>query len=113
MAEVGEEGGVERRRHKRSPSFIKAEMNGQPITILDVSLGGVGGTIELRGDTDILPEPGEDGTVTLLPDDGASITLTVEVVRVDSQAHLFGARIVEMGEEQFDFMRQHFAKRAE
>ena len=113
MAQSGETTHNERRRHTRHPSFIKAEMNGQPITILDVSLGGVGGSIELRGDTDILPEPGEEGTVTLVPDEGDSVMLTVEIVRVDAEAHLFGARIVEMGEEQFEFMKQHFAEEPE
>ncbi len=113
MKQANSKTGAERRRHERHASFIKAEMNGRPVTILDVSLGGIGGTIELRGDTDILPEPSEHGTVTLLPDEGASVTLTVEVVRVDADAHLFGARIVEMGEQQFEFMQQYFAEEAE
>lgn len=113
MAQARGDRSIERRRHRRSASFIKAEMNGQPITILDVSLGGVGGTIELRGDAASMPAPGEQGTVVLRPDAGASVALTVEVMRVDAGEQLFGARIVEMGEAEFAFMQQHFARRAD
>lgn len=101
--------GVERRKHKRHASFIKAEMNGQPVTILDVSLGGIGGTIELRGDASDIPRQGDQAQVVLRPDKGGPTTLTVEVVRIEREQNLFGARIVEMGEEQFEFMKRYFA----
>ncbi len=98
MVRVIEVGTVERRKHERQPSFMKAEMNGQPITILDVSLGGggVGGIIELRGDSDSIPEPGEIATLVLQPDSDIPVVLTVEVIRVDRDLNLFGAQIVDM-----------------
>jgi hypothetical protein len=103
----------ERRRHERFPSFIRAELNDQPVTVLDVSLGGLGGTVELRGDATDLPAPGEEARISLLPDEGAPVTLTLEVVRVDADLNLFGARIVEMGEAEFEFMKRLFAERTE
>ena len=106
---MAEPAGAERRKHKRYASFIKAEMNDQPVTILDVSLGGIGGTIELRGEGGAIPQQGEQAQVVLRPDKGTPATLTVEVVRIDSEAKFFGARIVEMGEEQFEFMKRYFA----
>ena len=96
----------ERRRHARHPSYIKAELNGQAITILDVSLGGLGGTIDLRGELETIPEPGEQATVVLRTDGDRSVTLTVELIRVDADRKNFGAQIVEMGDDQFQFLRR-------
>ena len=73
MVRVTDVGAAERRKHKRHISFIKAEMNGQPVTILDASLGGIGGTIELRGDVGKIPGPGEAATVVLQPDSGQPV----------------------------------------
>ena len=101
MSKIVEVSGAERRRDKRRPSFIKASLNGQPITILDVSLGGLGGTIELHHETGDLPAPGDLATIELEPDSDKAILLTVEVIRADRELGLFGAHIVEMGDSQF------------
>lgn len=86
-------------------------MNGQPVTVLDASLGGIGGTIELRGDLGNIPGPGETATVVLQPDSGQHVVLTVEVTRVDQDLNLFGAQIVEMSEDQYEFMKSLYAGR--
>jgi PilZ domain-containing protein len=111
MVKVTDAGATERRKHKRHPSFIKAELNSQPVTVLDASLGGIGGTIELRGDIGDVPEPGERATVVLQPDSDQPIVLTVEVKRVGQDLNLFGAQIIEMSEDQFELMKQLYAGR--
>ena len=95
----------ERRRHARHPSYIKAELNGQAITILDVSLGGLGGTIDLRGKLERIPEPGEEATVVLHTEGEKPVVLTVELIRVDPDRNHFGAQIVEMGDDQFQLLK--------
>ena len=95
----------ERRRHARHPSYIKAELNGQAITILDVSLGGLGGTIDLQGELERIPAPGEQATVVLRTDGDRSVVLTVELIRVDADRKNFGAQIVEMGDDQFQLLK--------
>ena len=105
MVKATEPLSYERRRHARHPSYIKAELNGQAITILDVSLGGLGGTIDLRGELDRIPEPGEEATVVLHTDGEHSVVLTVELIRVDPDRNHFGAQIVEMGDDQFQFLK--------
>ena len=95
----------ERRRHARHPSYIKAELNGQAITILDVSLGGLGGTMDLRGRLERIPAPGEQATIVLHSDGERSVVLTVELVRVDPDRNHFGAQIIEMGDDQFQFLK--------
>ena len=87
-------------------------MNGQPVTVLDASLGGIGGTIELRGDIGDIPEPGERATMALQPDSDQPIVFTVEVKRVGQDLNLFGAQIVEMSEDQFELMKQLYAERS-
>lgn len=104
MVRVTKTSAAEQRRDERHPSFIKAELNGQPITILDASLGGVGGTVELRGDLGSMPKPGEIATVVLHTDSHQPVVLTVEVIRVDRDLNLFGAQIVEMSEDQYQLM---------
>ena len=105
MANATKPQSYERRRHARHPSYIKAELNGQPITILDVSIGGLGGTIDLRGELDRIPLPGEEATVVLHTDGERSVVLTVELIRVDPERNHFGAQIVEMGDDQFQFLK--------
>lgn len=112
MVRVTKLDAADRRRSERFPSFIKAELNGQPITILDASLGGVGGTIELRGDLSSMPEPGEMATVVLQTDSDQPIVLTVEVIRVDRDLNLFGAQIVEMSEDQYQLMKRLCVKQS-
>ncbi len=105
MVRVTEVGAAGKRRHERRPSFIKAEPNGQPISVLDVSVGGVGGTIELRGDSDSIPESGEMATIVLQPDGDQPVVLTVELIYVDRDSNLFGAQIIEMGDDQCQIMK--------
>ena len=71
------------------------------------------GTIELRGKLEVVPAPGEAAKVELLPEDGEPILLTVEVKRVGEDLNLFGAQIVEMGEEQFETIERLCAAWAE
>ncbi len=106
MVRVTEVGAAGNRRHERRPSFIKAELNGQPISVLDVSVGGVGGTIELRGDSDSIPESGEMATIVLQPDGTQPVVLTVELIYVDRGLNLFGAQIVEMSDDQFQIIKR-------
>ncbi len=111
MVAVTDVGAAERRKHERHSSFIRAELNGQPVTILDTSIGGIGGTVELRADIGNMPRMGETATVVLQPDSGQPVVLTVEVKRVDRNLNLFGAQIVEMSGDQFEFMKLHHAGR--
>ncbi len=101
MSKTIEVSAAERRRDRRRPTFVKAALNGEPITILDVSLGGFGGTIELSGNDEALPEVGDLAKLELNPDAPDAVTLSIEVIRCDHDLKLFGAHIVEMSDDQF------------
>ena len=100
MADERETASIERRSHARRSASIKAELNGQPVTVLDISLGGIGGTVELHGNIQSIPLPGEAATVVLDPEGEAPVALTVELRRVGESLNRFGARIVELSAEQ-------------
>ena len=91
----------ERRRHRRSRTMIPALLDQCPVTITDISLGGIGsGALEMLADSEFLPERGQRASLRLLNGTEFSDNIEVEVVRVSSEKGRLGARYVGLSDEQ-------------
>lgn len=93
--------GSERRRHRRSRTMIPALLDQCPVTITDISLGGVGsGALELLADNEFLPARGQRASLRLLTGSEFSDNIEIEVIRVSSEKGRLGARYVGLSDEQ-------------
>ena len=91
----------ERRRHRRSRAMIPALLDQCPVTITDISLGGIGsGALELLADSEFLPERGQRASLRLLDGTEFSDNIEIEVVRVSSEKGRLGARYVGLSDDQ-------------
>lgn len=93
--------GQDRRRHRRSRTMIPALLDQCPVTITDISLGGIGsGALEMLADSEFLPERGQRASLRLLHGSEFSDNIEIEVIRVSSEKGRLGARYVELTDDQ-------------
>lgn len=93
--------GRDRRRHRRSRIMIPALLDQCPVTITDISLGGIGsGALEMLADSEFLPAEGQRASLRLLNGNEFSETIEIEVIRVSSEKGRLGARYVNLSEDQ-------------
>jgi len=96
----------ERRRDRRRSVLVSGRLDGRPVKILDVSLGGVGCAVELQGG-DL--EDGQDytasseGYLTLEVDgrSGNTHRFLVQVTWVNESSGTFGAALGALSDDQF------------
>jgi hypothetical protein len=102
----------ERRRHKRAGVMVPALLDQMPVTISDLSLGGIGaGSIEILYDGEMVPSRGQQASLRFFDGlDEVSENIEVEIVRVSSSRGELGARYVNLTEEQKAFITRLLAK---
>lgn len=95
----------DRRRNRRSPTMMPALLDQYPVTITDISLGGVGsGALELLADSFALPHRGQRASLRLLDGNQFSDNIEIEILRVSSEKGRLGARYVDLSAEQSDMI---------
>ena len=104
----------ERRRDQRRPVTVEGQIDGVRVTLLDLSMTGVGGGVNaLGGAADLDLRAGEKRTLQFTGPDGATVSLPVSVRRVDGPARGFGANFAALSEREFDAIEQlMFPRRA-
>ena len=91
-----------RRRDNRRRVMLPALLNGQPVEIEDVSLGGISASsLEILSDEGVALTPGQIATLRLPRDSDQAQTLTLEIVRVSLENGSIGARIVGLDDREY------------
>ena len=92
---------VERRRDRRQEVLLAAQLDAHPVKILNISFGGVAGVIEILGSTDYIPPEDAELPLVIEGRSGSAQDFTVQVIRADARAGTFGARFINMTDDQF------------
>ena len=101
MSEDTKRTGKDRRRFPRTPVMIPALLDQHPVTLMDISLGGIGsGALELLIDGEFGLKRGQRGSLRLLHEDHFSDGIEVEIVRLSRESGRLGARYVDPTDEQ-------------
>jgi len=101
MSEQVSTRGAERRRHRRSRTMLPALLDQCPVTVTDLSLGGIGsGALEMLADDFLLPEKGQRASLRLLDGNDFSESIEIEIVRVSGDKGRLGARYLNLTREQ-------------
>ena len=108
---IAEQNRNERRRHKRSGVMVPALLDQIPVTISNLSLGGIGaGSIEILYDGELLPARGQQASLRFFDGlDEVSDSIEVEIVRVSGSRGELGARYVGLTEDQKQFIERLLA----
>ena len=85
---------------------VECRLGTHPAKLLDVSLGGVGGVVELEGQNDYMPPLEETLILEITTAAGDIETFQVEVVRVDAETGRFGCRFSGLSTHQFRLMEK-------
>lgn len=96
----------ERRRHKRAGVMVPALLNQVPVTISNLSLGGIGaGRIEILFDGDQSLERGQQASLRFFDgEDEVTDSIEIEIVRVSNSRGELGARYLDLTEDQRRFI---------
>jgi hypothetical protein len=102
----------ERRRFPRSSVMLPALLDQFPVTVTDVSLGGIGaGQMEMMIDGELGPERGQRASLRFLDHEGfAEESIEVEIVRVSTRRGSLGVRYLGLTAEQDRFLKSLLAK---
>lgn len=112
-----------RRKDHRRPVRIEARLNGVPVTVVNISSGGVGlsgsepDCDEEAGLDVIIDEPsstledvklqmGDTATLDLLLKEAPVISLQIEVVRFDVEESKIGGRFINVDSHTFDLIEK-------
>ena len=102
MSKIVEVADMERRRDRRRETLLEGRLQGHPVSIVDVSLGGLGAAVHFVGHVDgWVPDLGGDSTLELLADSGEVHSFEVEVVRCDPVDGHFGVRFLSLDDHQY------------
>ena len=102
----------DRRRFPRSTVMLPALLDQFPVTVTDISLGGIGaGQIEMMIDGELGPERGQHASLRFLEQEGfAEESIEVEIVRVSTRRGSLGVRYVNLSPEQDRFLKALLAR---
>lgn len=105
----------ERRRHPRSSVMLPALLDQFPVTVTDISLGGIGtGQIEMMIDGELGPERGQRASLRFLDREGfPEECIEVEIVRVSTKRGSLGVRYLSLTPEQTRLLKSLVAKTSE
>lgn len=91
----------ERRSHPRMGVMLPALLDQYPVTITDLSVGGIGtGNLEMMFDGELGPRRGDRASLRFLQEDVFSDAIEVEIVRVSARRGSLGARYLQLTSEQ-------------
>lgn len=102
----------DRRKFPRSSVMLPALLDQFPVTVTDVSLGGVGaGQMELMIDGELGPQRGQRASLRFLDHEGfAEESIEVEIVRVSTRRGSLGVRYLALSSEQDRFLKALLAR---
>ena len=107
MAQMGDTLTKEKRRHPRIGVMLPALLDQFPVTVTDISLGGVGsGSLQMLTDGTMGPGRGEKASLRFLTDEAFGESIEVEITRVSSQRGELGARYLGLTAEQKRFIER-------
>ena len=107
MSKIVEVAEVERRRDRRRETLLEGLLQGHPISIVDISLGGLGAAVHFVGHAeDWVPDLGGDASLELLCDSGTVHAFEVEVVRCDPVDGHFGVRFLSLDDRQYNVIER-------
>lgn len=92
---------AERRRDRRRETMLEGRLGGHAISIVDVSFGGLGAAVDFVGQSDWLPEDGEEAKLELLTASGEVHIFDVEIIRSSPIDSHFGARFLRLDDDQY------------
>ncbi len=102
MSKIVEVADMERRRDRRRETLLEGRLQGHAISIVDVSLGGLGAAVHFVGHGDgWVPDLGGDAALELLSDSGEVHKFDVEVVRCEPVDGHFGVRFLALDDHQY------------
>ena len=93
---------IERRKHQRVGIMVPALLDQVPVTLSDISLGGIGtGKLEILFDSDQQAlERGQRASLRFFDQDEVTDSIEIEIVRVSNSRGEIGARYVDLTEDQ-------------
>ncbi len=112
MSKIVEVAEMERRRDRRRETLIEGRLQGHPISIVDISLGGLGAAVHFVGHVDgWVPDIGGEANLELLSETGELHAFDVEVVRCDPVDGHFGVRFISLSDEQYRLVERLVMRR--
>ena len=99
----------EHRRDKRRSFEIPASLNGVPVLVTDLSLGGVAAgadAIEIDGETTLDLRPGQCAVLRLPRNGNHSKSFEVEIVRSERREGRVGLRFTALNDDQYRLVEQ-------
>lgn len=107
MSKIVEVAEMERRRDRRRETLLEGRLQGQAISIVDISLGGLGAAVHFVGHADgWVPDLGGEATLELFCDSGAVHAFDVEVVRCDPVDGHFGVRFLTLDDRHYSVVER-------
>lgn len=104
----------DRRFDPRRRSMIPALLDGHPVVVVDLSLGGIGaGAFEILTEDDLAVSAGQAAQLTIPRDGPLAQRLDVLVVRTNEAEGRFAARFIGLNEGQLELVRDLIERPAE
>ena len=101
----------ERRKHPRIGVMLPALLDQVPVTVTDISLGGLGsGKLQMLFDGGFGPGRGERASLRFLTDDEFGESIEIEITRVSSLRGELGARYIDLNDDQKRFIERLMAR---
>ncbi len=92
---------AERRKHPRNAVMLPALLDQHPVTVTDLSEGGIATTdLEMLIDGELGPQRGQNASLRFLDGDEFGEAIEVEIVRVSNRRGSLGARYLSLSPEQ-------------
>jgi len=91
----------ERRRDRRRDVLFGASIDGVPVKVVDISISGVKGALEILAAPGHVFQEGARTVITFETGPEETQTFEVEIVRVADASGQFGARFVDLTDRQY------------
>lgn len=94
--------------------MVPAFLDQFPVTVTDLSLGGLGaGQLEMMIDGELAPKRGDRASLRFVGQDNPEDCIEVEILRLSTQRGSLGARYVSLTPEQERFLKELLSKHAQ
>lgn len=106
MARVVDVMKEERRRDRRRDVLLSASIDGVPVQVVDVSISGVKGALEILAAPGHVFREGARTAITFEDGPEGCQSFDVEIVRVADGSGQFGARFVDLTDQQYRMLER-------
>ncbi|WP_299620356.1 hypothetical protein [Pelagibius sp.] len=103
---------MDRRRDRRRPFDLSAEIEGQAVSLVDLSVVSFGAAIDPTLPTPLSLPVGHRTKLDIWLDDGRQLRLDAEIEREVAEDGVFGGRFIELSDEQYRLVEALLTGRA-